>query len=158
MTIDESWYTRPESGVRERLAAGGIIVRKDNAGKLWIALTTGEDLKGDAYILPKGGVDKGEEIETAARREIEEEAGFSRLVLVELLGIRERLSFDKTRWTTTHYFLYTTDETDPKPTEVSRGYVTHWFDFSQPLPSLFWPEQAALIETFRERIVGLSVS
>ena len=153
--IDESWYTRPASGVRERLAAGGIIVRKDDTGKLWIALTTGEDLKGDAYILPKGGVDKGEEIEAAARREIEEEAGFSRLVLVELLGIRERLSFDKTRWTTTHYFLYTTDETDPQPTEVARGYITHWFDLSQPLPELFWPEQAALIETFRARIEAL---
>ena len=153
--IDESWYTRPESGVRDRLAAGGIIVRRDESGTLWIALTTGEDLKGDAYILPKGGVDKGEEIETAARREIEEEAGFSHLVLLEEIGVRERLSFDKTRWTTTHYFLYTTDETEPRPTEVSRGYVTHWFDFSKPLPSLFWPEQAALIETHRQRITTL---
>jgi 8-oxo-dGTP pyrophosphatase MutT (NUDIX family) len=155
MKIDESWYTRPASGVRDRLAAGGIIVRKDEAGTLWIALTTGEDLKGSAYILPKGGVDSGEEIETAARREIEEEAGFSQLKLVEKLGIRERLSFDKTRWTTTHYFLYKTDETKPQPTEIARGYVTHWFDFSQPLPELFWPEQAALIETFRARIEAL---
>jgi ADP-ribose pyrophosphatase YjhB (NUDIX family) len=154
--IDESWYTRPENGVRDRLAAGGIIVRRDTNGTLWIALTTGEDTKGDAaYILPKGGVDKGEEVETAARREIEEEAGFSQLQLVEALGIRERLSFDKTRWTTTHYFLYTTDETEPQPTEVERGYVTHWFDFSQPLPLLFWPEQAALIETYREKIKTL---
>ncbi len=156
--IDESWYTRPASGIRDRLAAGGIIVRKDDMGTLWIALTTGEDLKGDAYILPKGGVDKGEEIETAARREIEEEAGFSQLKLIEALGTRERLSFDKARWTTTHYFLYTTDETDPQPTEVARGYVTRWFDFSLPLPALFWPEQAALIETFRERIKALAVS
>ncbi|MCX6367967.1 MAG: NUDIX domain-containing protein [Armatimonadetes bacterium] len=157
--IDESWYTRPESGIRDRLAAGGIIVRKDESGKLWIALTTGEDIKvTTAYILPKGGVDKGEEIETAARREIEEEAGFSQLQLVEKLGIRERLSFDKTRWTTTHYFLYTTNETEPQPTEVGRGYVTHWFDFSKPLPPLFWPEQAALVETHRERILALAVS
>ena len=51
--IDESWYTRPESGIRDRLAAGGIIVRKDESGKLWIALTTGEDIKvTTAYILP----------------------------------------------------------------------------------------------------------
>ncbi|WP_394795202.1 NUDIX hydrolase [Armatimonas sp.] len=155
--IDESWYTRPEGGVRDRLAAGGIIVRKDENGTLWIALTTGEDTKQSAYILPKGGVDKGEEIETAARREIEEEAGFSKLQLIEKLGVRERLSFDKTRWTTTHFFLYTTDETDPQPTEVNRGYITRWFDFSQPLPSLFWPEQAALVETFRERIQALAV-
>ena len=158
MTIDESWYTRPESGVRDRLAAGGIIVRKDESGTLWIALTTGEDIKGTAaYILPKGGVDKGEDIETAARREIEEEAGFSHLTLIEKLGVRERLSFDKTRWTTTHFFLYTTDETEPKPTEVGRGYATHWFNFSQPLPPMFWPEQAALVETFRERIRALAL-
>lgn len=158
-TIDESWYTRPESGVRDRLAAGGVIVRRDTQGTLWIALTTGESSAiGSAYILPKGGVDKDEEIETAARREIQEEAGFSHLTLVEKLGVRERLSFDKTRWTTTHYFLYTTEETDPQPTEVERGYITRWFDFSQPLPPFFWPEQAALVETFRERIVALGVS
>ena len=156
--IDESWYTRPASGVRDRLAAGGVIVRRDENSGLWIALTTGEDLKGSAYILPKGGVDRGEEIETAARREIQEEAGFSHLRLIEKLDIRERLSFDKTRWATTHYFLYTTDETEPQPTEASRGYVTHWFDFSQPLPPMFWPEQAALVEQYRERIQALAVS
>jgi 8-oxo-dGTP pyrophosphatase MutT (NUDIX family) len=150
MTIDESWYTRPTEGkgVKDRTSAGGIIVRRDTkTGKIYIALTTGEASKEDSdYILPKGGVDPGESIEEAARREIAEEAGFFDLTQVATLGSRSRLSWDKRRWITTHYFLFTTTETDPKPTDPNYTYVTHWFDLDEPLPPLFWPEQKALIQ------------
>ena len=158
--IDESWYVRPEPGarVKDRTSAGGIIVRKDPQGQIWLALTCGEGALGAAYILPKGGVDPGEEIEQAARREIEEEAGFSQLHLLESLGTRERLSYDKRRWITTHYFLYATDELEPKPTDPNYAYVTHWFALDQPLPELFWPEQRALIDQSRERIHAQLVS
>jgi len=149
--IDESWYVRPER-VKERTSAGGIIVRRGAEGQLWLALTCGEGGVGGAYILPKGGVDPGEEIEEAARREIEEEAGFSALRLLAPLGSRSRLSYDKRRWITTHYFLYQTDETNPKPTDPNYAYETHWFDLAQPLPAFFWPEQRALIDESRALI------
>lgn len=144
--IDESWYIRPARQVKERLSAGGIIVRKESEGALWLALTCGEGGVGESYILPKGGVDPGEEIEQAARREIEEEAGFSQLELIASLGTRARFSYDKRRWITTHYFLYATEELDPKPTDPNYSYVTHWFALDAPLPALFWPEQRALIQ------------
>ena len=156
MTINESWYIRPESGVKERTSAGGIIVRRGEEGTIYIALTTGEASKGDTdYILPKGGVDPGESIEEAARREIAEEAGFFALTQIASLGSLSRLSWDKRRWITTHYFLYTTQETDPKPTDPNYAYVTHWFDISKPLPPLFWPEQKQLIHDTLPHIQSL---
>jgi 8-oxo-dGTP pyrophosphatase MutT (NUDIX family) len=148
--IDESWYIRPESGVKDRTSAGGIIIREGDDGEVWIALTRGEGAL-SGYILPKGGVDPGESIEEAARREIEEEAGFSELTLLESLGSRARLSYDKHRWITTHYFVFSTEETDPRPTDPNYDYVTEWFLLHGELPELFWPEQRALIESYRMR-------
>jgi len=111
--IDESWYVRPE-GIKDRISAGGIIARRDDSGQVFLALTRGEGAVGSAYILPKGGIDPGESVEEAARREIAEEAGFSRLTLLETLGTRERLSYDRRRWITTHYFVFETDGFHPQ--------------------------------------------
>ncbi len=102
----------------------------------------------NSYILPKGGVDPGESIEEAARREIEEEAGFSDLTLIKPLGVFERLSFDKRRWITTHYFLFQTHQTEPRPTDPNFSYVTDWFPLDGPLPALLWPEQAELVRAW----------
>lgn len=154
MKIDDSWYEKPTGAIKQRTAAGGIIVRCDSTKTVWIGLTTGESEADSAYILPKGGVDPGEEIEQAAQREIEEEAGFSQLRLLGALGSRERLNFTKSRWVTTHYFLYETDETAPKPTDPNYAYRTDWFDLSQPLPEVFWPEQRALIEENKASILA----
>lgn len=156
--IDDSWYVRPTVGVKDRTSAGGIVVRRDVGGEILLALTRGEGSVGDSYILPKGGVDPGEEIEEAARREIEEEAGFSRLTLLESLGALSRLSWDKRRWITTHYFLFSTEETDPKPTDPNYDYATDWFPLNGTLPEMFWPEQARLIEENKERIAAVLVS
>ena len=148
--IDDSWYIRPETGVKDRTSAGGIIIREDVEGRSWIALTRGVGAA-SGYILPKGGVDPGESIEEAARREIEEEAGFSDLTLIEPLGSRSRLSYDKRRWITTHYFLFTTEETDPRPTDTNYDYATDWFPLDEDLPEMFWPEQQELVEAFQQR-------
>lgn len=152
--IDESWYVYPEKPVKPRTSAGGIIVRRGDDGTVWLALVRGEGSINMAYILPKGGVDPGESIEEAARREIEEEAGLSGLRLLESLGTRERLSYDKRRWITTHYFLFETDQTDARPTDPNIPYATDWVPLDQPLPPIFWPEQLALIEEHRDAILA----
>jgi 8-oxo-dGTP pyrophosphatase MutT (NUDIX family) len=73
MTIDESWYQKP-SGVRTDISAGGVVIRLE-AGVLRVALVSEAGLS--HYFLPKGRVESGEDLQTAARREIEEEAGLS---------------------------------------------------------------------------------
>lgn len=150
-TIDASWYERPE-GIRGRTSAGGIVVRLA-AGAPVIALAREGDWP--LYVLPKGGVEKGEKFEQAARREIEEEAGLSRLTLVDYLGQRERLNFARTRWMTVHYYLYTTDQIEGKPTDSAHHNGVWWFGLDH-LPPMLWPEQRDLIEVNLPRFCALS--
>ena len=133
--IDDSWYVRPP-GIRERRGAGGVVVRWET-GRLMVALIRGDGLAG--YLLPKGGVERGETTEQAARREIEEEAGLTDLLLVDDFGLRERLSFDRSRWQVTHYFLFVTSQMGSAPTDPHHEYFVQWFPLNE-IPALFWPE------------------
>ena len=147
MKIDESWYRRPAK-IRLRTSAGGVVVRiKDR--KTYIALVKEQPF--GIYVLPKGGVEQGEDLLTAAQREIEEEAGLSDLQLIEYLGTRERLTYDKRKWVTTHYYLFKTDQTEGKPTDPEHAYTCEWFPIDE-LPEMLWPEQQALLESCGEKI------
>lgn len=92
--IDSSWYDKP-SGIPEHACAGGIVVRRDR-DRVLVALCRQAGY--DDYIIPKGHIETDESIEAAARREIEEEAGFSELILLGELGARDRLDFRKEAW------------------------------------------------------------
>ncbi|MCA9837822.1 MAG: NUDIX hydrolase [Trueperaceae bacterium] len=148
MLIDESWYQKPE-GIKKRTSSGGVIIRREDE-RVLLALARHKGYTG--YVLPKGGVDKGESLLEAAQREIEEEAGFSDLELLADLGVLERLSFSKTRWIKTHYYLFLTRQINPQPTETERHVEPHWFDL-ETLPTMFWPEQQSLIEAKKEFIL-----
>jgi 8-oxo-dGTP pyrophosphatase MutT (NUDIX family) len=150
MQIDESWYVRPTK-IKLRTSAGGIILRIED-GKAFIALVKEKPF--DIYILPKGGVEPREDPLTAAQREIEEEAGLSDLKVVEYLGTRERLTFDKRKWTTTHYFLFTTRQKEGKPTDPSHAYTCEWFSLDA-LPEMLWPEQRELVESCQEKVKNM---
>jgi len=150
-TIDTSWYERPQ-GIRGRTSAGGIVVRLA-AGVPMIALAREGDWP--LYVLPKGGVEKGENFEQAARREIEEEAGLSRLTLVAYLGQRERLNFSRTRWMTVHYYLFTTEQIEGVPTDTAHHNGVWWFGLDA-LPAMLWPEQLDLISVNTPRIRAIS--
>jgi ADP-ribose pyrophosphatase YjhB (NUDIX family) len=145
--IDETWYVRPPH-VAEHLAAGGVIARLEG-DRVYVALVR-EGAFTD-YILPKGHVEEGETPEETARREIAEESGLTDLVLLGELGVRERLDFAKKGWKKTHYFLFTTRQKEGIPTDRARAYRLEWFPLDA-LPSMFWPEQRALVEENRERI------
>ena len=148
MRIDDSWYVRPAS-IGERTSAGGVVVRAQ-AGEPLVALA--REGHHDAPVLPKGGVERGEDVESAARREIEEETGLSELTLVTKLGVLERLSFDKQLWLTTHVFLFTTQQVDGVPTDRSRHHHGPIWRRLDELHDMFWPDQRRLIEAQAERI------
>lgn len=142
MKIDKSWYIKPE-GIIEELCAGGVIACKRN-GQVLIALTHENNYPD--YVLPKGHVEEGEDLEQAAIREIEEEAGLRNLNLICELGAKERLDAKKEYWKKTHYFLFTTDYTDNK--------LVEWFPINN-LPEMFFPEQKELILANRDKIEKL---
>jgi ADP-ribose pyrophosphatase YjhB (NUDIX family) len=149
MKIDKSWYVKPD-GVAERLVAGGAVVRKIGRN-IFILLINEGGLK---WVLPKGGVEKGESLIEAAMREIKEESGASDIILFGELGIKERLTFEKDFWSVVHYFLFLTNKNNGKPSDISVKYKTKWFLIDN-LPDMFWPEQRELIEENQVKIKKL---
>ena len=139
--IDKSWYKKPKKA-NLRTSAGGVIVRASKK-HIWVALAKG--IRQPDYILPKGGVEKGETLEQAARREIKEEAGFRELYLLASLGSLERFTYDKRYWVTTHYFLFLTTEKHVQPTEEKRHTKPDWFKLNDLPKNFFWPEQQKLV-------------
>ena len=140
------------SGVPSRFCAGGIVTRVD-AGGVWVALA--RETKRPGYVLPKDGIDPGEDDLEAAVREIEEEAGFRQLVCVADLGSRSRLTYTRKAWSTTHYFLFCTEERTPRPIDRLRHPPPTWFRLDD-MPDLFWPEQTQLVRLSSDVIERLS--
>ena len=145
--VDQSYYERPE-GVPASDSAGGVVIRKSN-GETLVALVRERGY--DDYVLPKGHLEDGETLEEAAAREVEEEAGLSQIELVELLGVRERLSFDRTEWKRTHYFLFKTNQVDGVPTDAENHEPMQWFPIDD-LPRMMWPEQEELLKKHRDQL------
>jgi 8-oxo-dGTP pyrophosphatase MutT (NUDIX family) len=148
--IDSSWYKKSGGNLPERLVAGGVVVRREG-GKLLIGLI--RDRKYEDYMLPKGGVERGESLEEAAKREVIEETGINKLNLITFLGKKERLSSEKKVWAITSYYLFATDQVSGAQNlqEGEEDLVFEWFDIGN-LPSFFWPEQKELIEENLEKI------
>lgn len=150
MKIDGSWYIKPaDKSFPQKTNAGGVVVRK-SGDKILIALI--RDRKFSDYNLPKGGKEGGEDLLRAATREISEETGITDLNFVCELGMGERLTFEKNKWATTYYFLFTTSQEEGKQNlQKDENFEVSWFDIEE-LPLMFWPEQEKLIKDNLEKI------
>lgn len=150
-SIDDSWYVKPEGEFPIRITAGGVVIRKEGENFL-VALS--HEGAFDAVVLPKGGVDEGETILDAAKRETAEEAGISDLTSLGEIGVRERYTYRKNAWTVQHFFLFVTDQQETNPTETDHVYTTEWVSLDA-LPMMHWKEQKELLETNKEKIKQL---
>ena len=142
-TIDGSWYQRPP-GVPEQIAAGGVIIGR-RRHKIHVAVLR---RPGGMVQLPKGKVERGESLEEAARREIKEETGFAKLLLLTDLGSSERLDYRKEFWKKTRYFLFMVNES----AKANDG--VRWVEIEK-LPAFFWPDQRIVTEkakTYLDRL------
>ena len=150
--IDASWYRRPPH-CPERVSAGGVVVRR-MAGVARVALVHETGMS--QFVLPKGGVEPGEDLEQAARREITEETGLSDLRLIRKLAVKERLSHDRTYWAVMHHYLFVTVGPGGSPTDDRHRGGPWWFPLNA-LPVLYWPEQVSLLHDCREVIEAMSI-
>jgi ADP-ribose pyrophosphatase YjhB (NUDIX family) len=95
-------------------SAGGVVV--NTGGRVLLV-----SQHGTSWSLPKGHLEVGETPLEAARREIREESGVTRLEFVQALGSysRHRLGADggedRSELKTIHLFLFKTDETELAP-------------------------------------------
>ena len=95
--------------IKKTVSAGGVVLNKDG-----FVLVVNQN--GASWSLPKGHVEKGEEIVDAAKREIYEESGISILNLISELGSYQRSKISATggndisEMKTIHLFLFTTSQ------------------------------------------------
>jgi 8-oxo-dGTP pyrophosphatase MutT (NUDIX family) len=98
-------------------SAGGVVL--DALGRVLLV-----SQHGTSWSLPKGHIEPGEDALTAARREIYEESGVSRLELVRELGSYQRYRIGKdggeneSELKTIHLFLFRTAETTLAPVDA----------------------------------------
>lgn len=80
---------RPET-LPYRPAAGVMLINRE--GKVFVAQRLDSTL--EAWQMPQGGLDKGEDAEAGALRELEEETGISRDLVEVVAKTREELTYD----------------------------------------------------------------
>jgi bis(5'-nucleosidyl)-tetraphosphatase len=142
--------------VVRQISAGGIVYRK-HAGLLQVALISIR--RGKVWCLPKGGVEDGESIKEAARREVREETGLAG-GLVQSLGSLTYWFSNKSRegelvriFKRVYFFLfrYRSGRTEDHDDEVDEVV---WLPIRDALEKLVYPGER---EIMKKAMVALSL-
>ncbi len=136
---------KPSDSAPIRLHSAGGVVVKESGEELRIALMRSGH---ETWVLPKGGVEKGESPEEAARREVGEEIGICEAVLVADLGRTEHgFEREETRYRKqVEWFLYRANpdaELTPNPDE--NALDCGWFTAKQALSLLTHRDQRRIL-------------
>jgi 8-oxo-dGTP pyrophosphatase MutT (NUDIX family) len=117
--------------------AGAVVIRQADSQILYLIVSSSDGLN---WVLPKGHIDPGETPETAALRELEEEAGVVGEI-VEPLSARQFKKRDKDA--TVQYFLVR----ESGATESIENRIIRWEEEGVALQLLTFEEaKAALLE------------
>jgi 8-oxo-dGTP pyrophosphatase MutT (NUDIX family) len=136
----------------QRDSAGGVVLGPD--GKM-VLVNQGSNV----WSFPKGGIEKGESIYDAARREIAEECGLTDLTLVRELGSYKRRTIaeggigevmERPESTRT-LFLFTTTEEDIRPQD-GEIVAVRWVTIDEALQLLTHPKDREFLQSKRKDI------
>lgn len=112
------------SGFKDRIAARAIIF--DSKGR--IALMHVSNL--NYYKLPGGGVDEGESLDEALRRELAEEAGAKHIEILDKVGeiieMREQTQKKSTHFCYLVKLIGELEESNQTNKEIDDGYQVVW--------------------------------
>lgn len=131
--------------MQPRDTAGGIVLGPDSR---MVLVHQGSNV----WSFPKGGIEEGEEILTAARREVLEETGLADLTMLKELGSYKRyriakggIGEDTSRPESTRtIFLFTTDQTTLSPHD-NEVLEARWFSLAEALVLLTHPKDKAFL-------------
>jgi 8-oxo-dGTP diphosphatase len=126
-------------------SAGGVVL--NGAGEVLIV-----NQYGVSWSFPKGHIDQGEDALTAAKREIHEESGVSRLEYVGDLGSYERYGGkDLKEWKEITLFLFNTDQHELKPIDPNNPEA-RWVHKDKVLDLLTHPKDKEFFSSIAGRI------
>jgi len=134
-----------------QLSAGGFVLNPHSQ----IALVQN---KSESWTFPKGHVEERESIEEAARREIHEETGLTKLSLVRKLGVYDR---EKTKITEgqpqsylkrIHVYLYKTPQMDLNPIDPENPQAI-WVNIESTAEKMTYSEDRRFFESIKEHIL-----
>lgn len=143
------------SNLIPRESAGGVVVGPNKK----IVLV---EQHGNSWSLPKGSVEAGESLRSAAVREIAEETGITELTYVADLGSFERYSIgphgvgETTEWgsRTRTFFLFTTPQ---EALRAQDGEVTRarWATLDEAIELLTHPKDKEFLASVRPAVEAI---
>ncbi len=139
--------------MKHSYSAGGVVIGPNK--KILVV-----SQNGNSWSLPKGTLEKNENVKSAAAREIKEESGITKLVFLKSLGTyeRHRISLnggdDKELLKTITVFLYSTPEIDLNPLDPNNPEA-RWVDIERvgellthPMDKQFFNKQINIIKKY----------
>ena len=139
------------------ISGGGVVCRKKKS-KIEILLL---QLDNGRWCLPKGLVEKGENMREVALREVKEETGLKHLEIGEKLGQEHYFYFWKEDNTYHNKFVYYflvefTGTEEPKP-QKEEGFVrAKWMDIDEALELVKYKETKGVIKKAENLLISRS--
>jgi 8-oxo-dGTP pyrophosphatase MutT (NUDIX family) len=139
---------------KRKRSAGGLVVSSLEDPRVMLLFRRHGDAT--AWKLPKGGVERGESLKAAARREVAEEAGLTRLRVVGYLGRMQYFKPHPKRGLsekTVHVFLMLSldGETGISPREGERFVSCEWLRPEEAVHRVTQPQARRLIRRVVKR-------
>ncbi len=136
--------------MKRTLTGGGVVV---GPNKMILIVSQ----HGTSWSLPKGHVDKDEDLLQAAVREIEEESGITQLDFIKELGEykRHRIGLqggeDKSELKSITIFLFTTKQTDLNPLDKDNPEA-RWVELDKVTDLLTHPKDKEFFKSIGKQI------
>ncbi len=139
--------------IKRQVSAGGVVFRRED-GTVRVVLVSVKN--GSVWTLPKGLVEKGEDREVAALREVREETGVEATIMAPLGSIsywyymkKENTKYHKT----VYYYLmeYVSGSVSEHDWEVNEA---RWFDLDEALQRVTYRGDREVLLRAKEVLSG----
>lgn len=143
-------------GAKRKRSAGGLIVSSLDSPSVLLMYRIHGDA--EAWKTPKGGIERGESKRAAARREVAEESGITRVKVVAPLGDVQYFKREKGRLRekTVHLYLMVNrdGETGIAPREGERFVSSEWLPFDEAVERVTQKQVRPIIAKAEKLLAG----